>query len=51
VHRLGGFRSVGKQRDEAEQLLEDAHAYRVRECSHWCWSVYRRSLRGALPVS
>jgi 3-methyl-2-oxobutanoate hydroxymethyltransferase len=26
VHRLGGFRSVGKQRDEAEQLVDDAHA-------------------------
>lgn len=26
VHRLGGFRAVGKLRDEAEQLIADAHA-------------------------
>ena len=26
VHRLGGFRPVGKSRDEAEQLAADAHA-------------------------
>src|SRR5450759_3969147 len=26
VHRLGGFRAVGKSRDEAEQLIADAHA-------------------------
>jgi 3-methyl-2-oxobutanoate hydroxymethyltransferase len=26
VHRLGGFRSVGRQADEAERLVEDAHA-------------------------
>lgn len=26
VHRLGGFRAVGKNRDEAEQLVVDAHA-------------------------
>jgi 3-methyl-2-oxobutanoate hydroxymethyltransferase len=26
VHKLGGFRTVGKQRDEADQLLMDAHA-------------------------
>lgn len=25
VHRLGGFRAVGKSHDEAEQLLADAH--------------------------
>ncbi len=25
IHVLGGFRSVGKQRDEAERLVEDAH--------------------------
>lgn len=25
VHSLGGFRTVGKQRDEAERLVEDAH--------------------------
>jgi 3-methyl-2-oxobutanoate hydroxymethyltransferase len=26
VHRLGGFRPVGRNRQEAEQLVEDAHA-------------------------
>lgn len=26
IHRLGGFRAVGKSRDEAEQLVADAHA-------------------------
>lgn len=26
VHQLGGFRAVGKTRDEAEELVEDAHA-------------------------
>lgn len=26
VHQLGGFRAVGKTRDEAELLVEDAHA-------------------------
>ena len=26
VHKLGGFRAVGKNRDEAEQLAADAHA-------------------------
>ncbi|MGH9558162.1 MAG: 3-methyl-2-oxobutanoate hydroxymethyltransferase [Bryobacteraceae bacterium] len=26
IHRLGGFRAVGKTRDEAEQLVADAHA-------------------------
>ncbi len=26
VHRLGGFRAVGKTRDEADLLVEDAHA-------------------------
>lgn len=26
VHRLGGFRAVGKQCQEAEELVEDAHA-------------------------
>jgi 3-methyl-2-oxobutanoate hydroxymethyltransferase len=26
VHKLGGFRTVGKRRSEAEQLLMDAHA-------------------------
>ena len=26
VHRLGGFRTVGKGRDEAEQLIADAHS-------------------------
>jgi 3-methyl-2-oxobutanoate hydroxymethyltransferase len=26
VHKFGGFRTVGKRRDEAEQLLIDAHA-------------------------
>jgi len=26
VHKLGGFRTVGKRRNEAEQLLIDAHA-------------------------
>ncbi len=26
VHRLGGFRAVGKKREEAEQLIADAHA-------------------------
>jgi len=26
IHKLGGFRSVGKQRDEAERLVDDAHA-------------------------
>jgi 3-methyl-2-oxobutanoate hydroxymethyltransferase len=26
VHRLGGYRAVGKSREEAEQLVEDAHA-------------------------
>jgi 3-methyl-2-oxobutanoate hydroxymethyltransferase len=25
IHKLGGFRAVGKQRDEAERLLDDAH--------------------------
>jgi 3-methyl-2-oxobutanoate hydroxymethyltransferase len=54
VHRLGGFRSVGKQRDEAERLVEDARVLQdagafalVLECIP---AELARSITGELTI-